>query len=146
MEPIDDPALKWQDIILKAQSNNPTIKHLYDSINEQMTKLNDTKPIHFKNPEKLNGKCEIRGEGYEITFIGRDLSINEDNWTWILSENKHPLADHRLTIMKYPKLDGYATMIKVGYGQRTYHEINRRDLNDLQFMINEFVSLTDLPF
>lgn len=146
MEPIDDPMLAWQDIILKAQSTNPTIKHLYDSINEQMTKLNNTKPIHFKNPEKLNGKCQIRGESYEITFIGRDLSVNEDNWTWILSETNRAWAEHKLTIMKYPKLDGYATMIKVGYGHATTEEINRRDLDDIQFMMNQFVSLTDIPF
>lgn len=146
MEPIDDPALKWHDIVLKAQSTNPAIQYLYDSINEQMAKLNDTKPIYFKNPEKLNGDCQIRGESFEIIFIGRDLYLNEDNWTWILTEKLRPLADHKLTILKYPKLDGYATMIKTGYGQKTTEEIHRKDLNDFNFIMNQFVSLTYIPF
>lgn len=145
MEPIDEP-LDWKDMILKAQATNPTIKYLYDSINEQMAKLNEIKPIHFKNPEKLNGKCQIRGKDFEITFIGRDLSESDDNWTWILNETTGFKSEHKLTVMKYPKLDGYATLVKVGYGHKTVEEINRKKLDDIQYMMNEFASLTELPF
>ena len=72
-----------------------------NSIQEQITKeiarLNDIKPIHFKNPEKLNGIVHNRGEAIEVTFIGRELSLKEDNWTWIVKEPKSNF-EHTLSI------------------------------------------------
>ncbi len=121
------------------------INNIQEQITKEIARLNDIKPIHFKNPEKLNGIVHNRGEAIEITFIGRELSLKEDNWTWIVKEPKSNF-EHTLSILKYPKHNGYATMIKNSYGQKTEAEINRRDLDKMDFMIQQLCSLTDLPF
>jgi hypothetical protein len=121
------------------------VKNIQDQITKEIARLNDIKPIHFKNPEKLNGIVHNRGEAIEVTFIGRELSLKEDNWTWIVKEPKSNY-EHTLSILKYPKHNGYATMIKNSYGQKTETEINRRDLDKMDFMIQQLCSLTDLPF
>ena len=121
------------------------INNIQEQITKEIARLNDIKPIHFKNPEKLNGIVHNRGEAIEVTFIGRELSLKEDNWTWIVKEPKSNF-EHTLSILKYPKLNGYATMIKNSYGQKTETEINRRDLDKMDFMIQQLCSLTDLPF
>ncbi len=121
------------------------VKNIQDQITKEIARLNDIKPIHFKNPEKLNGIVHNRGEAIEVTFIGRELSLKEDNWTWIVKEPKSNY-EHTLSILKYPKHNGYATMIKNSYGQKTEAEINRRDLDKMDFMIQQLCSLTDLPF
>lgn len=121
------------------------INNIQEQITKEIARLNDIKPIHFKNPEKLNGIVHNRGEAIEVTFIGRELSLKEDNWTWIVKEPKSNY-EHTLSILKYPKHNGYATMIKNSYGQKTETEINRRDLDKMDFMIQQLCSLTDLPF
>ena len=121
------------------------VKNIQDQITKEIARLNEIKPIHFKNPEKLNGIVHNRGEALEVTFIGRELSLKEDNWTWIVKDAKSNY-EHTLSILKYPKHNGYATMIKNSYGQKTEAEINRRDLDKMDFMIQQLCSLTDLPF
>ncbi len=121
------------------------VKNIQEQITKEIARLNDIKPIHFKNPEKLNGIVHNRGEALEVTFIGRELSLKEDNWTWIVKDAKSNY-EHTLSILKYPKHNGYATMIKNSYGQKTEAEINRRDLDKMDFMIQQLCSLTDLPF
>lgn len=121
------------------------INNIQEQITKEIARLNDIKPIHFKNPEKLNGIVHNRGEALEVTFIGRELSLKEDNWTWIVKDTKSNY-EHTLSILKYPKHNGYATMIKNSYGQKTETEINRRDLDKMDFMIQQLCSLTDLPF
>jgi hypothetical protein len=121
------------------------IKSIQEQITKELARLNEIKPIHFKNPEKLNGIIQKRDGNLEVTFIGRELSLAEDNWTWIVKDSKSNY-EHTLSILKYPKLNGYATMIKNSYGQKTESEINRTNLNRIDFMIEQMQSLTDLPF
>ncbi len=122
------------------------VKNVHDQILKEIARLNDIKPIHFKNPEKLNGMVKHNGKVLlEVTFIGRDLSLKEDNWTWLVKEADTNF-EHSLTILKYPKKNGYATMIKNSYGQKTEEEIIRSNLNNMDFMIDKMYSLTDLPF
>lgn len=121
------------------------VKNIQDQITKEIARLNEIKPIHFKNPEKLNGKISKNSEVLEVTFIGRELSLAEDNWTWIVKEPKSNY-EHTLSILKYPKLNGYATMIKNSYGQKTESEINRSNLDKMEFMVEQLQSLTDLPF
>jgi hypothetical protein len=140
METKDETSL--QDIILQMVSAKGELDTIYD----QLSKINGIKPIHFKNPEKLNGKLDINGRQFEIVFIGRELSLTEDNWTWVLNEKERPTAEHRLSVMKYPKTDGYANIIKVGYGVSAKKEILRNNLDSMNFMLNEIKTLIDLPF
>jgi len=121
------------------------VKNIQEQITKEIARLNEIKPIHFKNPEKLNGKISKNSEVLEVTFIGRELSLAEDNWTWIVKEPKSNY-EHTLSILKYPKLNGYATMIKNSYGKKTEEEIIRSNLNNMDFMIDKMYSLTDLPF
>ena len=141
--------LSWQDLLWRSmnaiQSTNATIDSLYDDLDEQMAKMNGLNPIVFKNPEKLNGKVEMRGKAYEVTFIGRNLSIKENNWTWVLTEANTNI-EHTLSVLKYPQTDGYATIITNSYGQVSKSEVLRNNLDNKQFILNKLLSLTELPF
>lgn len=137
--------VSWQDLIMQMSSSSANLNYIQEQLNKEIARLNDIKPIHFKNPEKLNGIVHNRGEAIEVTFIGRDLSLAEDNWTWVVKEAKTNY-EHTLSILKYPKLNGYATMVKNSYGQKTESEINRSNLDKMDFMIQQLCSLTDLPF
>lgn len=128
------------------------VKNIQEQITKEIARLNEIKPIHFKNPEKLNGKISKSRPGQvvrvlEVTFIGRDLSLAEDNWTWIVKDAKSK-DEHTLSILKYPKLNGYATMIKNSGGQKKETEIDRCNLDKMEFMVEQLQSLTDetLPF
>lgn len=137
--------VSWQDLIMQMSSSSANLNYIQEQLNKEIARLNDIKPIHFKNPEKLNGIVHNRGEAIEVTFIGRDLSLAEDNWTWVVKEAKTNY-EHTLSILKYPKLNGYATMVKNSYGQKIESEINRSNLDKMDFMIQELCSLIDLPF
>jgi hypothetical protein len=141
MNPTDLTSTLYQSLIEAGMD----IKNIQEQITKEIARLNDIKPIHFKNPEKLNGKLNKGGEVLDITFIGRELSLKEDNWTWVVKESKSNF-EHTLSILKYPKLNGYATMIKNSYGQKTESEINRSNLDKMEFMVEQLQSLTDLPF
>ena len=141
--------LTWQDLLWRSmnaiQSTNATIDGLYDDLDEQMAKMNGLNPIVFKNPEKLNGKVEMRGKAYEVVFIGRNLSVKENNWTWVLTETEANI-EHTLSVLKYPQTDGYATIVTNSYGQVSKSEVLRNNLDDKQFILNKLLSLTELPF
>ena len=142
MNPTDLTSTLYQSLIEAGMD----VKNIQEQITKEIARLNEIKPIHFKNPEKLNGKgISKNGEVLEVTFIGRELSLAEDNWTWIVKEPKSKY-EHTLSILKYPKLNGYATMIKNSYGQKTESEINRSNLDKMEFMVEQLQSLTDLPF
>jgi hypothetical protein len=142
--------LSWQDLLWRSmnaiRSTNATIDSLYDDLDEQMAKMNGLTPIVFKNPEKLNGKIEMRGKSYEITFIGRNLSVKENNWTWVLTEINANNIEHTLSVLKYPKTDGYATIVTNSYGQVSKSEVLRNNLDNKQFILNQLLALTELPF
>ena len=42
----------------------------------------DKRKLTIKNPEKLNGKGLTIAKGWNVEYIGRDLSLNEDNYRW----------------------------------------------------------------
>jgi hypothetical protein len=143
----------WQDVLWQTmnamRSTNATIDSLYDDLDAQMAKMNGIKPIHFKNPEKLNGPMHMRGEVYEITFFGRSLSLKEDNWTWQIKQIKDGTPygfEHTLSILKYPQREGYATMIKNSYGESTKSEVILDSLYSMHFIAQQLGSLTELPF
>ena len=140
----------WQDILWRSMNTirptNTTIDSLYDDLDEQMAKMNGLNPIVFKNPEKLNGKVELRGKAYEVTFIGRNLSVKENNWTWVLTEIDANDIEHTLSVLKYPQTDGYATIVTNSYGQVSKSEVLRNNLDNKQFILNKLLSLTELPF
>ena len=139
--------LDWEwDLYKSLTSATMGLKDIEEQIAKEIARLNNIKPIHFKNPEKLNGKYEYKGNSLEVMFIGRELSLSEDNWTWLVKELKYSNREHTLSILKYPKLDGYATMIKNAYGQKETKEIQRENLDSIEWMRSELVSLTDLPF
>ena len=141
MNPTDLTSTLYQSLI----EAGVDVKNIQEQITKEIARLNEIKPIHFKNPEKLNGKISKNSEVLEVTFIGRELSLAEDNWTWIVKEPKSNY-EHTLSILKYPKLNGYATMIKNSYGQKTESQINRSNLDKMEFMVEQLQSLTDLPF
>jgi len=142
--------LSWQDLLWRSmnaiRSTNATIDSLYDDLDEQMAKMNGLNPIVFKNPEKLNGKIDMRGKSYEVTFIGRNLSVKENNWTWVLTEINANNIEHTLSVLKYPKTDGYATIVTNSYGQVSKSEVLRNNLDNKQFILNQLLALTELPF
>jgi hypothetical protein len=140
----------WQDVLWRAmqsiKSTNNTIDSLYADLDAQIAKMNGIKPIQFKNPEKLNGKVDSKGQSYEIQFVGRSLTLKEDNWTWEIRGIKSGAPENTLSILKYPKREGYATMITDSYGQTKTTEVILDSLYNMNFMVQQLISLTELPF
>jgi len=143
----------WQDVLWRAmqsiKSTNNTIDSLYADLDAQIAKMNGIKPIQFKNPEKLNGKVDSKGQSFEIQFVGRSLTLKEDNWTWEIRgiKNGAPYGfENTLSILKYPKREGYATMITDSYGQTKTTEVILDSLYNMSFVVQQLISLTELPF
>jgi hypothetical protein len=42
----------------------------------------DKKLLTIRNPERLNGNHLTIAKGWNIEYMGRDLSLNEDNYRW----------------------------------------------------------------
>lgn len=67
---------------------NKVINQLYSAIsssNDILNKENNKRLITIQNPEGLNtGDTLINGE-WGITYGGRDLSIDADNYGWIIT-------------------------------------------------------------
>lgn len=143
MNPTDLTSKLYQALIEAGMDVNS----IQQQITKEIARLNDIKPIHFKNPEKLNGTLfsSDKRETYKVTFIGRDLSIKEDNWTWHV-ESVGKTFEHKLTILKYPEKNGYATVIRNSYGVSNRFEIDRNKLNDLTWMIEQIQTIGELPF
>lgn len=145
MEPKDfDSTSKIYQYLMEAGLD---AKNVHDQILKEIARLNDIKPIYFTNPEKLNGSLfsADNRETYKVTFVGRDLSIKADNWTWHV-ESLGKAFEHKLTILKYPEKNGYATVIKTSYGVSQQFEISRDKLNDLNWMIEQIKTIGELPF
>lgn len=140
----------WQDVLWQSmnaiRSTNATIDSLYNDLDSQIANLNGIKPIHFKTPEKLNGRYERNGESLEVMFIGRDLSLAKDNWTWLVKELNSSNREHKLSILKYPTKTGYATIVKNAYGLESEQDILINTLYNIEWMRRELVTLIDLPF
>ena len=143
----------WQDVLSQTmnamRSTNNTIDSLYADLDAQIAKMNGIKPIQFKNPEKLNGKIDSKSQSFEIQFVGRSLTLKEDNWTWEIRgiKNGAPYGfENTLSILKYPKREGYATMITDSYGQTKTTEVILDSLYNMNFMVQQLISLTELPF
>ena len=64
---------------MRIDSNgNATFPNWQDVLMNQMEK----RKLTIKNPEKLNGKYLTITRGWNIEYMGRDLSLNEDNYRW----------------------------------------------------------------
>ena len=129
-------------------SSSLKLREIHSDLEKEIEYLkNDIKPIHFKNPEKLNGRYEYNGDSYEITFIGRYLSISDDNWTWQLKGITNKM-EHLLSVLKHPQTKGYATIIKYPNWTSTNarHEIILNSLYDKNYIVNELLSATNVPF
>lgn len=59
-------------------NGNPTILFWQDILWNEMNK----KMITIKNPEKLNGNELTITKGWNIEYMGRDLSLDVDNYRW----------------------------------------------------------------
>ena len=49
--------------------------------------IEDKRLITIKNPESLNGRGLTITKGWNIEYMGRDLSLEEDNYRWDIHSN-----------------------------------------------------------
>lgn len=56
------------------------VHNVYGSRNPYVPE--DKRLITIKNPERLNGRGLTIAKGWNIEYIGRDLSLEEDNYRW----------------------------------------------------------------
>jgi hypothetical protein len=75
------------------------ILNTYKELLNQMDKVEgnrnapkEKRKITITNPEKLNGRVHRDGIEWEITYVGRDLSIKEDNYKWEIKCQWNPLS------------------------------------------------------
>ena len=127
-----------------------THKDLMDEINKQVLKVNNLKQIKFANPEKLNTKFEYQGHSYEIVFVGRELALEEDNYSWVIYDKRDSKrAQAQLSVYKNPPS---ANSVKIHTTSRFGHKedvfISKTDLNTPEWIQNRLIDLMDeaLPF
>ena len=64
---------------MRIDSNgNASFPNWQDVLMNEMEK----RKLTIKNPERLNGNHLTIAKGWNIEYIGRDLSLNEDNYRW----------------------------------------------------------------
>ena len=142
--------LSWQDVIMNSmyamKSTNDTINSLYDMINLEYSKVNGMKPLHFSSPEKLNGEWRNSGQRGKITFIGRDLGLNADNWSWVISD-VNLKTEHILSVYKNPESNGVYLIRKKCYGIETQMKVSRDFFDNPENIKKELISMVEsLPF
>lgn len=54
----------------------------------------DKKMITIKNPERLNTEFNKSISGWMIEYMGRDLSIEEDNYRWDIEDTLHKVRGY----------------------------------------------------
>lgn len=116
----------WQDTVLKELYNR----------------------IKFKNPEKINGDYDKLGYSYTITYIGRDLSLEGDNYTWQINSKMNPNAISKLSVFKYQDISikGIDVLVKTMYSTQK-KLIDRKLFDNPQWIINTLIeSVEELPF
>jgi hypothetical protein len=69
------------------------IQSLRDIQNE-IDKINTKGFLTIKNPERLNTNDTLINGEWGITYGGRDLSINEDNYCWIITNRSSGLKGY----------------------------------------------------
>jgi hypothetical protein len=64
---------------MRIDSNgNATFPNWQDVLMNEM----DKRKLTIKNPEKLNGSNLTIAKGWNVEYMGRDLSLEEDNYRW----------------------------------------------------------------
>ncbi len=127
-----------------------THKELMDEINKQVLKVNNLKQIKFANPEKLSSKFEYQGKSYEIIFVGRELALEEDNYSWIIYDRSRkggPRA--QLSVYKNPPSNHSVRILTTSmFGFKKDLRIAKSDLNTPEWIYNKLIELMDeaLPF
>lgn len=117
--------LDWKDVVLKELYNR----------------------IKFKNPEKINGSYLKHGYEYNIVYIGRDLALDGDNYTWqIVANPSKNIA--KLSVFKYQDvgIKGIDVLVKTPYSAQK-KLIDRKLFDNPQWIIDTLIeSVDELPF
>ena len=151
--------ISYEDIIAQLSQSlfdSSSIHHkstmeLIDEINKEVLKVNDLKQIKFANPEKLSSKFDYKGNSYEIIFVGRELILEEDNYSWIIYEyrnaGKGPRA--QLSVYKNPPSNNSVKIHTTSkFGFKNEFKIAKSDLATPEWIYNKLIELMDdsLPF
>jgi hypothetical protein len=100
------------------------------------------KQIIFKTPERANGYHYIFNETYEVTYIGRNLEINDDNFSWkivkISTMDTHIISVlSNFTEFGMIEIQSYA----VGYPIPWVKYIPRQNVNTPKFIIDYYIEM-----
>lgn len=74
-----------KDILDKSGTSidyNKVMSQLSSVITSVNSNTSPLRMITIKNPEELNGKRLTITKGWNIEYMGRDLSLEEDNYRW----------------------------------------------------------------
>ena len=84
-----------------AISNSVNIRDWKDILLDELDK---DRILTIKNPEKLNTEFNKSINGWIITYGGRDLSLNEDNYRWDIEDTLHKVRGYY--IIERPLING----------------------------------------
>lgn len=124
-------------------------RELQNQIDKELLKVSNLKQIHFSNPTKINGKYESNGFSFEIVYLGRDLGLDEDNFTWLCRQKDNPSNEAQLTVFKNPIKNGEVKLhMKSIYETKPPATIRREFLNEPTWIRTKLLELANpnLPF
>ena len=136
----------YMDILAQSVRSSKELKDIIDS---QMLKLYNQKQLSFTNPSKLNEKIEYKGRLYEIVYVGRELALAEDNFTWECRISTNLYHTATLSIFKNPLETGDINVsMKSIYDKKENMHIKRELLNNPNWIREKLLELAnpDSPF
>jgi len=96
--------------------------------------------LTIKNPEKLNTEFNKSINGWIITYVGRDLSLNEDNYRWDIEDTLHKVRGYY--IIERPLING--DWLNVRWGLTPTNSRQRKEVIDKKRLKDKSIIQRDM--
>jgi len=107
-----------------------------------MDEMDNDRILTIKNPEKLNTEFNKSINGWIITYVGRDLSLNEDNYRWDIEDTLHKVRGYYIIERRLINSDWLnVRWSKIGLGNKEVKElIDKKRLKDKSIIQRDMIT------
>jgi hypothetical protein len=127
------------DMAKKHATNSVNIRDWKDILLDDMDK---DRMVTIKNPERLNTQFNKSINGWIITYGGRDLSLNEDNYRWDIMNTKNGLMGYYIIERNLINSDWLnVRWSRIGLGNKEVKElIDKKRLKDKSIIQRDMIT------